>query len=210
VAQLATGADTRDHALEQVVAGAERASRLVEQLLTLARLDAVDCSALEPCGLRALAAQVLAEMAPAALSRGVRLELTDAPDLPDVPDVQVRCIPTLAEVLVRNLIDNAVRHGAGSTVRVAVAREPAHAVLSVVDQGPGIPEHERSKVLGRFYRLPEAGEGGSGLGLSIVQGIAQIHGATLAMHPGEGGKGLRVEVRFPLAGREPGALRSAD
>jgi two-component system sensor histidine kinase QseC len=199
VAQLASAADARDHALGQVVAGAERAARLVEQLLTLARLDVIDRSAFEPCGLRALAAQVLAEMAPAALSRGVRLELTDAPDVPDVPDVQVRCIPTLVEVLVRNLVDNAVRHGAGGAVRVAVAREPGCAVVSVVDQGPGIPEHERGKVLERFYRLPEAGEGGSGLGLSIVQRIAQIHGATLALDSGEGGKGLRVEVRFPLA-----------
>jgi two-component system sensor histidine kinase QseC len=201
VAQLASGAQARDHALQQVVAGAERASRLVEQLLTLARLDAIDRSALEPCGLRALAAQVIAEMAPAALSRGVRLELTGAPEAPEAPhapDVQAPCIPTLVEALVRNLIDNAVRHGAGGAVRVAVAREPGYAVVSVTDQGPGIPEHERSKVLERFYRLPDAGEGGSGLGLSIVQRIAQIHGAPLALDSGESGKGLRVSVRFPL------------
>jgi two-component system sensor histidine kinase QseC len=194
VAQLASGVQARDHALRQVVVGAERAARLVEQLLTLARLDAIDRSAREPCGLRALAAQVVAEMVPAALSRGVHLQLTGAPE---APDVQAPCIPTLVEALVRNLIDNAVRHGAGGLVRVAVTREPGYAVLSVTDQGPGILEHERGKVLERFYRLPEAGEGGSGLGLSIVQRIAQIHGATLALGSGESGKGLRVSVRFP-------------
>jgi two-component system sensor histidine kinase QseC len=203
VAQLASGLPARDHALDQVVAGAERASRLVEQLLTLARLDAIDRNALEPCGLRALAAQAVAEAAPAALSHGVCLELVASGD---VPDVQVRCIPALVEVLIRNLIDNAVRHGGGGAVRVEVADPTGCAVVSVTDEGPGIPEHERSKVLERFYRLPEAGEGGSGLGLSIVQRIAQIHDAELvmrsgpAMDSGEGGKGLRVEVRFPLAG----------
>jgi signal transduction histidine kinase len=71
-------------------------------------------------------------------------------------------------------------------------------VLSVIDEGRGIPEAERSKVLQRFCRLPEAGEGGSGLGLSIVQRIAEIHGATLGLGPGESGKGLGAEVRFPL------------
>ena len=197
VAQLAAGAQARDHALEQVVAGAERAARLVEQLLTLARLDVIDRSVLQPCALRALATQVVAEIAPAALTRNVRLELLGAPD---AQDVQLPCVPTLVEVLLRNLIDNAVRHGAGGTVRVAVAREPARAVISVEDQGPGIPEHERGKVLERFYRLADAGEGGSGLGLSIVQRIAQIHGAEIVMGSGEGGKGLRVDVRFPLAG----------
>ena len=71
---------------------------------------------------------------------------------------------------------------------------PERATLAVVDDGPGIPEVERAKVLQRFYRLASAGEGGSGLGLSIVQRIAEMHGATLVLGPGEDGKGLRVEV----------------
>ena len=194
VAQLASSVQAREHALAQVVAGAERASRLVEQLLTLARLDTIDPGALKPCSLRTLAAQVLAEMAPAALSRGTRLELIDG------LDAEVKCIATLIEALLRNLVDNAVRHGAGGAVRVVVGQEPGHPILSVVDQGPGIPEGERANVLHRFHRLPEAGEGGSGLGLSIVQRIAEIHGAALSLATGDAGRGLRVDVRFAAAG----------
>ena len=67
-------------------------------------------------------------------------------------------------------------------------------MLVVVDDGPGIPEAEREKVLQRFYRSATAGEDGSGLGLSIVQRIAEIHGATLTLDAVDGGKGLRVEV----------------
>jgi signal transduction histidine kinase len=100
------------------------------------------------------------------------------------------------QALIRNLVDNALRHGA-TLVQVQVVPGADGATLAMVDDGPGIPDTERAKVLQRFYRLPSAGEGGSGLGLSIVQRIADIHGATLALGVGEGGKGLRVDVAFP-------------
>jgi signal transduction histidine kinase len=77
-----------------------------------------------------------------------------------------------------------------------VAAGATQVTLAVVDDGPGIPEAEREKVLQRFYRLSSAGEGGSGLGLSIVQRIAEIHGAALSLATGEGGKGLRVDIVF--------------
>ena len=194
VARLAASAEARNRAIDQVGVGADRAARLVEQLLTLARLDAIDRSALQPHSLRALAAQVLADHAPAALSREVRLELVDG------PETEVRCIPALVEVLLRNLIDNAVRHAGAGTVRVQVEHTPTHAVLSVKDQGRGIPEHERDKALERFYRVTGTAGGGTGLGLSIVQRIAEIHGATLRLGSGDAGKGLLVSVRFPRAG----------
>jgi two-component system sensor histidine kinase QseC len=189
VAQMAASAPTRDHALEQVVAGADRASRLVEQLLTLARLDTADSTAFTACGLRALAAEVIAEMAPAALARYVRLELVEG------DEATVRGIPGLVQALLRNLVDNALRHGA-TLVRIEIVPGAQRATLTIVDDGPGIPETERGKVLQRFYRLPSAGEGGSGLGLSIVQRIAEIHGAIVELGTGEGGKGLRVDVAF--------------
>jgi two-component system sensor histidine kinase QseC len=189
VAQIAASAPTRDHALGQVVAGADRASRLVEQLLTLARLDAADRTAFAACGLRALATEVIAELAPVAAARNVHLELAGG------DDAVVQGIPALLQILIRNLLDNALRHGA-ARVRVAVASGAGRATLAVTDDGPGIPEAERARVLQRFYRLPSAGEGGSGLGLSIVQRIAEIHGGTLVLGAGEGGKGLRVDVAF--------------
>ena len=108
----------------------------------------------------------------------------------------VQGIPALLQVLIRNLVDNALRHGA-TRVRVEIAPGTRQATLAVVDDGPGIPEGERAKVLQRFYRLASAGEGGSGLGLSIVQRIAEMHGATLALGAGDGDAGLRVVVGFP-------------
>jgi two-component system sensor histidine kinase QseC len=189
VAQLAASAATRDHALGQVVAGADRATRLVEQLLTLARLDTADTTAFSVCRLWALAAEVIADLAPLAAARNVRLELVDG------DDAVVSGIPALLQVLIRNLVDNAVRHGA-TLVRVAIVSGRHGATLTVGDDGPGIPEAERAQVLERFYRLPSAGEGGSGLGLSIVQRIAEIHGAALTLGAGAGGKGLRVEIAF--------------
>ena len=109
------------------------------------------------------------------------------------------------EVLLRealaNLVHNAVAYGGrGGTVTVSVARRaPAQVVLSVEDDGPGIPPEERDRVLERFYRRPGARGGGAGLGLPIVAQIAEGHGATLHLLDGAGGKGLRVEIRFPAA-----------
>jgi two-component system sensor histidine kinase QseC len=193
VAQMAASAPPREHALAQVVAAADRAGRLVEQLLTLARLDTAGGAAFRDCGLGSLAREVIAEQVPAALARNVVLELAEP------AEAAVRGIPELLQALLRNLVDNAIRHGA-TRARVEIASSPERVTLAVVDDGPGIPEAERAKVLERFYRLAAAGEGGSGLGLSIVQRVAEIHGATLALSGGDGRKGLRVEVRFPRPG----------
>ena len=104
--------------------------------------------------------------------------------------------PELIAVLLRNLIDNAVRYGpAGGIVRV----ETQDASLSVTDQGPGIPPEERARVGERFYRILGTEPSGSGLGLSIVERIAALHGARVALGEGPRGKGLRVTVAFPGA-----------
>ncbi len=108
--------------------------------------------------------------------------------------------PASPPILLRNLIDNALRHGARH-VRVAVARDAGAATVVVVDDGPGIPAEERERVLERFHRLAAAGEGGSGLGLSIVQRIVELHGASLVLAGGDDGHGLRVTLRFPCGPR---------
>ena len=190
VALLAGSAAPRDHALAQVVTAADRAGRLVEQLLRLSRLESGAPPSFSPCALRPLAREVLAELAPRAIACQVALELDDG------PDVAVSGVPELLGALLHNLVDNGVCHGA-SHVRVRLESAAAGAVVSVIDDGPGIPPAERDRVLQRFHRLPGAGEGGSGLGLSIAQRIAEIHGGRLTLCDGDDGRGLRVTVELP-------------
>jgi len=195
-AQVARGAyddATRAHALDNVITGCDRAAHLIDQLLTLARLDRSQQAPAQACRLRTLAAETLAELAPQAVNRDIQLELVESPEV-EIPGLQA-----LLQVLLRNLIDNAIRYSpSGTTIRVNVTRDGQTARLTVTDQGPGIPAAELPKVRERFYRLLGTGQEGSGLGLSIAQRIAEIHGATLVLAPNAAGKGLRATVTFPV------------
>ena len=202
VATAETDVQARRQALDGVIAATDRATRLTEQLLTLARLDAeTGVLSARTCELREIATGVLADLAPAALARSVQLELADGP-----PAV-VTGEATLLAILLRNLVDNAVHHSPPQGV-VRVVTLPADASAGptwhVIDQGPGIAADARALVLERFRRLPGAPEGGAGLGLSIVQRIAQLHGATLRMAEGPNAVGLDVGVGFanPNTGAE--------
>lgn len=191
VARAAAGEEERIHALDNAILGCDRAAHLIDQLLALARVDALGCGAAEACRLGDIAAETIAMLAPATLEKGVRLELRagDAAEIPGNPE--------LLRVLLRNLLDNSVRHTPpGTLVRVDIAREPGAIRLSVSDDGPGIPEQERDRVLERFYRPLGTQASGSGLGLSIVRRIAEVHGATLRMQPVSEGRGLQVTVSF--------------
>jgi len=191
VAQAASGSAERIHAIDNAILGCDRAAHLIDQLLTLARLDALDDRAAEPCPLREIASGVIAEIAPVALEKDVHIELLEG------DETTVRGNPGLLRVLLRNLVDNAVRHTpSGSAVRVNVVNRQGEVCLSVSDNGPGIPEQDRERVMERFYRPSGTQGSGSGLGLSIVKRIAEIHAATLRMVHPEGGDGLSVEVVF--------------
>ncbi|MBE0623983.1 MAG: sensor histidine kinase N-terminal domain-containing protein [Burkholderiales bacterium] len=182
----------RSHALERVIAGCDRATHLVQQLLTLARLDPDEPGGkAEVCDLQALARTAVAELAPFALSRKVEIDLAEG------AAVEITGHAGLIAILLRNLIDNAIRYSSeGGSVHVRAARAGAAAVLTVTDQGPGIPAAERDKVGQRFYRVLGTEEFGSGLGLSIVKRIAELHGAGFGLGEGERGKGLTVALRF--------------
>ena len=106
----------------------------------------------------------------------------------------------LLGILIRNIVDNAVRHGvAGGTIRVDVLRDSGTVRLVVTDEGPGIPAAHRQALGERFYRVPGSQEPGTGLGLSIVRRIAQLHRAGVEFRDGPGGRGLSVVVEFPAA-----------
>jgi two-component system sensor histidine kinase QseC len=164
----------------------------VDQLLTLARLEPDAARPTASCDLVGLARDVVAELAPFALSRNVEIELRGSDPVP------VEGLPDLLSVLLRNLVDNAVRYSPeGSGVNVQIVRTGDAASIAVSDEGPGIAPGERARIGQRFYRILGSGQSGSGLGLSIVQRIAEIHCAELRLDEGENGKGLRVVVRFP-------------
>lgn len=191
VARAATSEAERNHALDNAILGCDRAAHLIEQLLTLARIDTLGDDVTEACHLRGIAAEVIASIAPAALSQNVRLELTEGDEM------VVRGNPVLLRILLRNLIDNAVRHTPpGTSVWISVANEQGQVCLSVNDNGPGFPEADLAKLTERFYRPVGTPGSGSGLGLSIVKRIAEIHDASLRIAPQNEKKGLGVTVTF--------------
>lgn len=191
VARTASGGEERLHALDGAIAGCDRAAHLIDQLLTLARVDALNGGATESCDLRDIAAGEIAAIALSALVRGVRIELAEG------DDVVVNGNPELLRILLRNLLDNAVHHTRpGTAVRVEVKYEQGAPSLSVSDDGPGVPQAEMARLSERFYRLQGAAGEGSGLGLSIVRRIAELHGASLLFSATDGTHGLRVAVVF--------------
>lgn len=196
VARAARDADQRERALGNVVAGADRAARLVEQLLVLARLDPQTAPGEQRhVGLSALARECVALLAAEALRKGVDLGL-EAHD-----EGLVQGDATLLAVLLRNLVDNAVRYTPpGGRVDVEVARSGDEVSVRVTDTGPGIAAQVRDQVFERFYRVLGSGETGSGLGLSIVRRIADLHRASITLDDAAGGCGLAVTVRFAAAG----------
>ena len=192
VAQRATDDTTRQHALEQLVLGVDRATHLVEQLLTLARLDPEHgLSKREPVDLQNLAVSVLGQLAPAAISRNIDLSLK-----PHAP-VTISGESGALGILLRNLVDNAIRYSPeGGKVTVDIVTRNGNAMLHVTDAGPGIPDDERQRVFERFYRGLGTRATGSGLGLSIARRIAELHGAVISFETPESGTGLCVTVCF--------------
>jgi two-component system sensor histidine kinase QseC len=187
VALRARDADERRHAIDQLITSSRRASRLVEQLLTLARVDPNEAPPAGSVELDWLARQVCEINGPQAVEDGVALELDALP-------TTVTGDADMLRILLRNLVDNAIRYTpAGGKVTVTVTER----TLTVTDTGPGIPLAERERVFNRFHRLAGQEKEGSGLGLSIVARIAERHGATIRLADGEGGVGLRVTVAFP-------------
>jgi two-component system sensor histidine kinase QseC len=197
-AQVALGAGPdeaqRNHALHATLAGCDRATRLVEQLLMLARLEAAPEPAppLATVNLSALAQRLAADLAPAALARHQTLAL-EAPDVCPVAANEL-----LLGVLVRNLLDNALRYSPdGAQVLVQVGLESGQVVLQVKDSGPGLSEAEMARLGERFYRVLGSGQSGSGLGWSIVQRIAEVLGAHVQVSRCADLGGLKVSVRWP-------------
>jgi two-component system OmpR family sensor kinase len=184
--------DARRLAVSRLTAGIERATRLVEQLLVLARQEA-NAAPLQPVDLAGLARRAVADLAGVAQARRIDLGLQRA----DAGTVEAQ--PDALMILLRNLVDNAVKYTpSGGTVDVSVAAQPGVLSVTVEDSGPGIPADERERVFDRFYRVPGSDAAGSGLGLAIIKSIAERHGATLELGESPRLGGLAATVRFTL------------
>ena len=194
-AQVALGeADDalRQHALQSTLEGCDRATRLVEQLLSLSRLEAVkdmDAPVMAMVDWGAVTQRVVAELAPKAIGKHQTLEFdTEGPC--SIPGDE-----TLLAVLVRNLVDNAVRYSPPSArIKVAVQAHNGQVALSVEDSGPGLGDADRKRLGERFFRVTGSFESGSGLGWSIVRRIAAVHWLTIQVDTSAELGGLAVRV----------------
>jgi two-component system OmpR family sensor kinase len=187
--------EARRIAVSRLSAGIERATRLVEQLLVLARQEA-SAAPHQPVVLADLAKRAVADLIGVAQNKQIDLGLQRA----DGGEVEGQLEALM--ILLRNLVDNAIKYTpAGGTVDVSVVREQgascSHLEVTVEDSGPGIPAEERERVFDRFYRVPGSEAAGSGLGLAIIKAIAERHGATLTLGESARLGGLAATVRFP-------------
>jgi len=196
-AQVALGLDgnsvARHEALQDTLAGCDRASRVVDQLLTLARVESPHDLVSEPFRLDQLAQQILADITPKALQRHQNLELL-APD-----PLQVNGQNTLWQILLRNLIDNALRYSPeGATVRIRAHRlGESHVEMIVEDSGPGLAPEHLARLGERFFRVLGTSATGSGLGWSIVRQIAKSQQIDVQVAKSPDLGGVLVRLRYP-------------
>ena len=182
----------RQHALGSTIEGCDRAARLVDQLLLLARLESGSAPELAMLDLADLTRRVLAEAASDALIKGQRVELDAVDQFPVLGSID------LLRALVRNLVDNAIRYSQqGAHVSVTLRREHARTVLTIEDGGPGLPEPERLRLGDRFFRGGAPQATGSGLGWSIARRIAALHRLDVVVDRSPALGGLRVRIAFP-------------
>jgi two-component system OmpR family sensor kinase/two-component system sensor histidine kinase QseC len=182
-----------EQARERLGGAVERAIHLVEQLLTLARSDSGSVNTVRRAALdlSAVAAEAIGDTRELAMTRHIDLGLDAQPPCELTGDREA------LRILVRNLVDNAVRYTPpGGTVQVECRPDGNAVILEVRDTGPGIAPEDRQRVFDRFYRRATVQEGGTGLGLAIVQAIADRHAATVLLDDAPGG-GLRARVRLP-------------
>jgi signal transduction histidine kinase len=166
-------------------------SRIVGQLLDIAELDAFMIDPLETADLRGVCAEVAEFIAPLALEQGREIALLGA----DTP-MWVKGNAEMMKRAIRNLAENAIKHAPPDTVVEFVVEE--NGTVRVRDRGPGISDEERELIFRRFWRRDRSQQGSTGLGLSIVQRIVELHGATIAVENRASG-GARFSIHFLAA-----------
>lgn len=178
--------------LDDVIRGVDRCTHVIKQLTVLSsfRPEAVlqDCKIID---VKKLMDEMANELRPLAQQKNITMHV-------DVPNnIQMTANYACMQILLRNLIDNAIRYSPdNSTLTLTASKSEGRVSLHVIDQGPGIPEELRTRVFERFYRQLGTQTSGTGLGLSIVATICQIHHATITLDNNPKGPGLSVTVTF--------------
>lgn len=191
VARTTPDAATRDAALDQVIVASDRMADLLQQLLTLARLEGDEANrAAEPMALDAVARAAIADVVSSASGREPDVALDVA------GDVRVAGNATLLGIAIRNLVRNALRHGS-PPVSVHIATGDDGVTIRVRDSGPGVPPADLAHLGERFFRGGSAAGEGSGLGLSIVRRVVELHGGTVEFGAGPAGRGFEVRLTLP-------------
>lgn len=192
VARVTDSPEQRDKALLQVKSGIQHLSRLTQQLLTLARCDQpVETTQFDVVDVHRILSLLEGELQCFARSKNIALTFQY------LGQRRFTAIESAIEVLLRNIIDNAIRYTpVGGSVVVEVTQNPQQLAIVVEDSGPGIVPEQRTQVLQRFFRGEHAQVEGSGLGLSIVQRCVELHQGELLLSTSHLG-GLRVGIRLP-------------
>ncbi len=186
----------KNAALHKLIASVNRSTHIVQQLLTMSRLvpEAANTAELEAVHLAKVAREILAMLAPAAVEKQIELELEQQKGIPSFLGQ-----PTAISILIRNLVDNAIRYcREDGLVMVKVYQEKQEVVLEVSDNGPGIPLEFQTRVFERFFRVLGNKSPGSGLGLAIVQQIVHLHNGRITLESPSEGTGLIIKVYFPI------------
>lgn len=181
-------------ALQKVIASVNRNTHIVQQLLTMSKLvpDQVFSHDWDHVDLIKISREILAMLAPQAIQKHIELEFEAEKNLPTFPGT-----PTAISILIRNLVDNAIRYTEpNGHIVVRVYPQQSKVVFEVQDNGPGIPEQFRARVFERFFRELGNKSTGSGLGLAIVQQIVRLHHADIILATPPIGTGLIVRVFF--------------
>ncbi|MCD6055536.1 MAG: qseC [Gammaproteobacteria bacterium] len=184
------------NSLLNIIAAVDRSSHVVQQLLTLSRMnpDAAEEDHHIPLNLVAIATESVSDLALTACNKDIDIELISPEN-----EIIIRGNATALHILLRNLIDNAIRYiPEKGKITVKLTRTYEEAVLQVIDNGPGIPAALRSRVFERFYRIIGNKSPGSGLGLAIVQQITALHKGNVTLGTPENGIGLMVTVTFAI------------
>ena len=185
----------RQLAEQRLASGIDRATRLVEQLLSMARHEsAAEPSPAAPVDLADVLRQALSENLTQANAKSITLDMDGA------PEAVINGHRDALVLLARNLLDNAIKHSPeGGRIRLHLAQSPSQASFTIDDEGPGIAPEERERVFDRFYRAEGNTQHGSGLGLSIARAIADRHHAAIFLEDAPGGHGLRARVQFDIS-----------